>query len=142
MAEVKENKRTLGATVNDVVLEITAGALRRYLERRGETFDKSLIAVVPVSVHADPNMQGTNRVSAMFSTLATDIDDPVERLRVISDANKAAKEEHNAIGADMLQDWANFAAPTTFSLAARVYSGLRLAERHSPVHNLVVSNVP
>jgi WS/DGAT/MGAT family acyltransferase len=142
LEDVKAVKRAFGTTVNDVVLAITAGALRRYLDRRGERFDKSLIAVCPVSVHGDPKMEGTNRVSAMFCTLATDVDDPIERLRVIAEANKAAKEEHNAIGADFLQDWASFAAPTTFSLAARLYSSLRFAERVPPVHNLVISNVP
>ncbi len=78
----------------------------------------------------------------MFTSMATDVEDPVERLRTISAATKGAKEEHNAIGANMLQNWAEFSAPTTFSLAARAYSGLRLAERHPVIHNLVISNVP
>jgi diacylglycerol O-acyltransferase / wax synthase len=143
--EVKEVKRAFGTTVNDVVLAICAGALRKYLDARNELPDRSLIAVVPVSVRANDDTGeslGSNRVSAMFSTLATDIDDPVERLRAISEGNKGAKEEHKAIGADMLTEWGELAAPTTFSLAARVYTGLRLAERHPVVHNLVISNVP
>jgi diacylglycerol O-acyltransferase / wax synthase len=141
--DVKAVKRAFGTTVNDVVLAICAGALRRYLEARKEMPDKSLIAVVPVSVRSDEvGEKGSNRVSAMFSSLATDIDDPVERLRQIHEANKGAKEEHKAIGADMLTQWGELAAPTTFSLAARVYAGLRLAERHPVVHNVVISNVP
>src|SRR5437763_16441433 len=102
------------------------------------------MAVVPVSVRSneEKDVTGSNKVSAMFTSLATDIDDPVERLRRISEVNKGAKEEHKAIGAGMLQDWAKFAAPTTFSLAARLYSALNLAERFAPVHNLVNSNVP
>jgi diacylglycerol O-acyltransferase / wax synthase len=78
----------------------------------------------------------------MFARLRTDIADPVQRLRAISSANTHAKEHSSAIDADMLQDWAQFAAPRTFGLAVRVYSALRLAERHPVVHNLVVSNVP
>src|SRR5437867_3255097 len=70
------------------------------------------------------------------------MDDPVERLRTIAEGKKGAKEEHNAIGADLLTQWGELAAPTTFSLAARVYASLRLAERHPVVHNLVISNVP
>lgn len=141
--DVKAVKRAFGTTVNDVVLAICAGALRRYLEARNEMPDKSLIAVVPVSVRADEQTgSGSNQVSAMFCSLATDIDDPVERLRQIHEANKGAKEEHKAIGADMLTQWGELAAPTTFSLAARVYAGLRLAERHPVVHNVVISNVP
>ena len=141
--EVKDVKNTLGTKVNDVVLAICAGALRKYLDARNELPDRSLIAVVPVSVRAeDENEIGSARVSAMFSTLATDVDDPLERLRRISEGNKGAKEEHNAIGANMLTEWGELAAPTTFSLAARVYAGLRLAEKHPVVHNVVISNVP
>jgi len=142
--EVKAVKNAFGTTVNDVVLATCAGALRRYLDNRNELPDRSLIAVVPVSVRTDAESDqiGSNRVSAMFSTLATDVDNPVERLRKISEANKGAKEEHNAIGAGMLTQWGELAAPITFSLAARLYAGLRLAERHPVVHNVVISNVP
>jgi diacylglycerol O-acyltransferase len=127
-----------------LAIAVAAGALRKYLEQLNELPAKSLMAVVPVSVRTDEekDVPGSNKVSAMFTSLATDIDDPVERLRRISQVNKGAKEEHKAIGAGMLQDWAKFAAPTTFSLAARLYSGLNLAERFAPVHNLVISNVP
>ena len=144
LAEVKEIKTAFGATVNDVVLTICSGALRRYLEARNGLPDKSLIATCPVSVRSENEKEviGSNRVSALFTSLATNIADPVERLHVINEANKGAKEEHNAVGADILQGWAEFAAPTTFSLAARMYTGLRLAERHPVVHNLVISNVP
>jgi WS/DGAT/MGAT family acyltransferase len=142
--EVKQIKKAFGATVNDVVLTIVSGALRKYLVGRDELPDKSLIATCPVSVRGDDEKDviGSNRVSAMFTSLATDIEDPVERLRAIHEANKGAKDEHNAIGADILTNWAEFAAPTTFSLAARMYSGLKLVDRHPVIHNLVISNVP
>jgi len=142
--DIKYVKRAFGTTVNDVVLAVCSGALRRYLEQLGEPPSKSLMAVVPVSVRSDDekDIPGSNKVSAMFTSLASDLDDPVERLRRIHEVNKGAKREHNAIGAGMLQDWAKFAAPTTFSLAARLYSALNLAERMAPVHNLVISNVP
>jgi diacylglycerol O-acyltransferase / wax synthase len=142
--EVKQIKKAFGATVNDVVLTIVSTALRKYLDGRGELPDKSLIATCPVSVRGEDEKDviGSNRVSAMFTSLHTDIADPVERLAAIHEANKGAKEEHNAIGADILTNWAEFAAPTTFSLAARVYSELRLVERHPVIHNLVISNVP
>lgn len=144
LEEVKEIKRAFGATVNDVVQTIVAGALRKYLDGRGELPDKSLIATCPVSVRGDDEKDviGSNRVSAMFSSLHTDVADPVERLHAIHEANKGAKEEHHAIGADILTNWAEFAAPTTFSLAARMYTGLGLAARHPVIHNLVISNVP
>ena len=144
LEDVKAIKRATGTKVNDVVISIVSGALRRYLDSRDELPDRSLIAAVPVSVRTDDEKGtvGSNRVSAMFSTLATDVDDPIERLTLVAYANKGAKEEHKAIGADMLTKWGELAAPTTFSLAARFYAGLRLAERHPVVHNLVISNVP
>ena len=60
----------------------------------------------------------------------------------MAEANRHAKDHHSAISADSLQDWAEFAAPRTFGLAVRAYAGLRLAEKHPVVHNLVISNVP
>ena len=140
---IKEVKNATGATVNDVVLTVSGGALRRYLEARGELPSSSLLATVPVSVHGQSrHSSGSNKVSALFAKLGTDVADPVERLRSIATSNKHAKEHHKAIDADTLQDWAEFAAPRTFGLAVRLYSGLRLAEKHPVVHNLVISNVP
>lgn len=141
--DVKRVKKVTGATVNDVVLGVVGGALRRYLEDRGELPSSSLVAMVPVSVHGKSRHdRGSNKVSGMFAKLFTDIEDPLERIGAIADTNSDVKEHHHAIDADTLQDWAQFAAPRTFGLAVRVYSRLRLAERHPVVHNLVVSNVP
>jgi diacylglycerol O-acyltransferase / wax synthase len=140
--EVKEVKNAFGCTVNDVVLTMCSGALRKYLADRNELPDSSLVAMVPVSVHGKSTAPGTNKVSGMFSSLASDIADPVERLAAIAEQNRVAKEHHKTISASLLQDWAQFAAPNTFALAVRVYSRLRLAERHPVIHNLVISNVP
>lgn len=142
LEDVKEVKNAFGTTVNDVVLALCSGALRRYLDDRGELPESSLVAMVPVSVHGKTNNGGTNRVSGMFSSLSSDVADPVERLQAIAERNRIGKEHHRTISASMLQDWAQFAAPNTFGLAVRVYSRLRLAERHPVVHNLVISNVP
>jgi len=114
---------------------------------RGELPDNSLLAMVPVSVREDSAVtgggaEGRNAVSGLFASLPTDVADPVERLQIIAGDNVVTKEHHRTISAAILQDWAQFAAPTTFGLAVRAYSGLRLAERHPVVHNLVISNVP
>jgi WS/DGAT/MGAT family acyltransferase len=140
--DVKEVKNTFGCTVNDVVLALCSGALRKYLGDRGELPDSSLVAMVPVSVHGKTKRGGTNKVSGMFSSLQSDIADPVDRLAAIAAQNRIAKDHHQTLSASLLQDWAQFAAPNTFALAVRVYSRLRLADRHPVVHNLVVSNVP
>lgn len=143
LGDVKRIKNHVGCTVNDVVLGLMGGTLRRYLDVHGVLPDAPLVAVCPVSVRGDDETgQANNKVSAMFTTLATDVADPLERLQVIHDVTKGAKEDHNVVGAHLLQDWAEYAAPTTFALAARLYSGMNLSDRHRPIHNVVISNVP
>lgn len=142
LEDVKRVKNAFGTTVNDVVLAICSTALRKYLEGMNALPSKPLIAMVPMSVHAAESRPGTNRVSGMFMSLSTDIDDPVERLEAIRDANTVAKDHTNALDANLLTDWAQFAAPSVFGSAVRMYSRLRLSERHPVVHNLVISNVP
>lgn len=142
LTDVKYVKDAFGTTVNDVVLAIVAGALRSYLEQRKELPPTSLIGMVPMSVHAADDRPGTNRVSGMFSRLFTEVDDSVERLLLLRDSNQVAKEHQDALDANLLTDWAQFAAPSVFGSAVRMYSHLRLAEKHPVVHNLVISNVP
>lgn len=144
LATIKTIKNLVpGATVNDVVLTISGGALRSYLKRRGELPEASLLASVPVSVHGKSTREGgSNKVSSLFTRLRTDLADPYERLQALAEANAVAKEHHNAIPADTLQDWAEFAAPRVFGLAVRAVTSLRLAERGPVIHNLVISNVP
>ncbi|HEX7668721.1 MAG TPA: wax ester/triacylglycerol synthase family O-acyltransferase [Polyangiaceae bacterium] len=143
LGEVKNVKRVFGTTVNDVVLAICAGALRRYLEGRHALPKEPLIAVVPISVRGPGDEDRiTNRVSGLFTSLATNVSDPTLRLLAIQSVTRGAKDTHNAIGADMLQNWAEFAAPNTFHIAARFYTRFRLADLHRPVHNVVISNVP
>ena len=97
----------------------------------------------PVSVRTeDEHGRLDNRISGMFVHLRTDIADPAKRLRAIAKATKGAKADHNAVGAKFIQNWAEQAAPSTFVLATRLYSRLNLADRHPPIYNVVVSNVP
>jgi WS/DGAT/MGAT family acyltransferase len=143
LSDVKRVKNAFGATVNDVVLALCAGALRNYFRQQGEVLDGPLLAMVPVSVRADDQRGDMgNQVSSMFTSLATDLDDPVERLGAIHDGMKGAKEQHRAIGADTLTNWAEFAAPAVFGRAMRLYARMGLADRHRPVFNLTISNVP
>jgi diacylglycerol O-acyltransferase / wax synthase len=78
----------------------------------------------------------------MFSILATDEKDPVERLRAIASANFVAKEIHKMVGADTLMRWAEHFWLNTFALGARLYSTLHVADHHPVVHNLILSNIP
>ena len=138
---VKRVKDHFAVKVNDVVMTLVSGVLRRFLLDRGELPASSLVAMVPVSVHDRSQRPGRNQVSGMFATLQTRIDDPVERLAAIAAANDIAKEHSSAIGATLLQDWSQFAGPAVFGVAMRVYARSNLTESR-PVHNLVVSNVP
>jgi diacylglycerol O-acyltransferase len=142
--DVKEVRATLGGTVNDVVLAVCAGALRAYLsERDALPVDAGLVAMCPISVRseADKSAMG-NQVSSMLVSLATDIADPVERLEVIKGSTSEAKSQANAIGANTLMDWAEFAAPAVANTAMRLYSRMRVADRHRPLYNTTISNVP
>jgi hypothetical protein len=78
----------------------------------------------------------------MLASLETKRDDPADRLAHIHDNMLVAKEQQNAIGADTLQEWAEFAAPAIFSRAARLYSNTRIADMHRPIFNVCISNVP
>jgi diacylglycerol O-acyltransferase / wax synthase len=143
LADVKMVKNAFGTTVNDVVLALCAGALRRHLDQRGELPAEPLVAMVPISVRTDDE-KGTmgNRVSSMLTSLATDVDDPVERLLAIREGTRRAKDQDRAIGAETLTQWTEFAAPGLFARAARLYSRMKLADRHRPIFNLTISNVP
>jgi WS/DGAT/MGAT family acyltransferase len=143
LADVKKLKNAMGTTVNDVILAMCAGALRTYLLAGDELPDAPLVAVVPVSVTPEmPDLKGSNKVSAMFVQLPCELEDPLERLRAIHEGTKGAKEEHKALGASTLQNWAEHATPNVFAAAARLYTRMKLADRHRPLANLVISNVP
>ena len=143
LADVKKLKNAMGTTVNDVVLAICAGALRSYLLAGDELPDIPLVSVVPVSVTPEmAELKGSNKVSAMFVQLPCEVEDPLDRLRAVHEGTKGAKEEHNALGAATLQNWVEHASPNVFAVAARLYTRMKLADRHRPLANLVISNVP
>ncbi|MCB1055100.1 MAG: wax ester/triacylglycerol synthase family O-acyltransferase [Acidobacteria bacterium] len=132
-----------GTTVNDVVLAVCSGALRDYLEERGELPDEPLVAMAPVSVReAHEKSDLGNRVSAMLVSLATEIADPVERLRSIHRGTHRSKAYQRAVGADTLTDYTRFLPFTFAGLATRLYSRMHLSRYHRPIFNLVITNVP
>ncbi len=141
--DAKAVKNAFGTTLNDVVMAMCASALRSYTDARGEKLEQDLVAMVPMSVRTGgENDASGNRVATMLASLATTIDDPVERLLAISAGMRQAKEQQSAIGATTLQDWAEFAAPAVLGRAVRAYARYRLADHHRPIFNLTISNVP
>jgi WS/DGAT/MGAT family acyltransferase len=142
--EIREVKTVVpGATVNDVVLTVCAGALRRWFTRHGGAPEEPLVAACPVNVRTDDQQgRADNRVSALFTHLHTELPDPLERLAATHRTAAAAKEEHALFDASTLQEWAEIADPNVFSLLSDAYSASGLAERHRPPINLMISNVP
>lgn len=144
--DVKRIKDHFGAKVNDVVLSACSGALRGFLHDRGELPDQPLVAMIPVSVHeaeiGATLTEGTNKVTGMFTRLTTDVDDPVERLRVIRDRVATSKEHHGELDDNLLRSWAQFAPPTIMRVGAKLYGDKNLPDLHPAIYNLVISNVP
>ncbi len=132
-----------GATVNDAVIAIIGGALRKYLAAKDELPKDSLIAMAPISVRA-PNQQKSagNQVSAMSVAVRSDIADPLERLVAVFESTTNSKEMTNAIGASTLTDYTQFIPSTVAGLAARLYSNLGIANRIMPIFNTVITNIP
>lgn len=140
---VKDIKNALGATVNDVVMAVCAGALRTYLEKRSALPDEALVAMIPVSIRTgEETDKWTNRVSGLLALLPTNEADPIERVRKVHDAMISSKELFNAIPAETLTDFAQFPSPAIFTRAMRMAIRWRLTDRFNPPANLVISNIP
>ncbi len=141
LADVKVLKSDLGATVNDIVMAVCAGALRNYLLSHDALPEKPLRTMVPVSIRsgdeADP---WTNRVSSLFVDLPTHIEDPLDRVAAVHESMVAAKESMELVPAEVIVDAAEFALPAITSQASRA-AGL-LARRGAVPVNVVISNVP
>ena len=143
LEEVKEVKNTYGVTVNDVVVSICSGAIRRWLLEHEELPDRPLVAQIPVSVRTD-RQRGTygNRILLMTAPLFVGEPDPIRRLQLTHDALAVMKERHKALPAELLQDANQFIPPAVFSRAARLSFSLSSSGRGRPAWNLVISNVP
>jgi len=119
--EVKEVKNLYGSTVNDIVVSICAGAVRRWLIEHDELPDTPLVAQIPVSVRTGEEI-GTygNRILLMSAPLYTDEPDPVVRLEKTHESMADMKERHKALPAQLLQDANNFIPPAVFHRAAQL----------------------
>jgi len=141
--ELKAVKNHFGCTVNDVVLALCASALRAYLIEGDELPEEPLVAMVPMSVRTESErLAGGNRVSAMLTSLATNLEDPAARLRAISESMRSAKEQEELIGASTLTDWTEFTFPALIGRASRLISSMKVFDRVRPAFNVTISNVP
>jgi diacylglycerol O-acyltransferase / wax synthase len=137
LATLKRIKNALGGTVNDVVLTVVAGALRRWLHDRGiRTEGLELRALVPMSIRAeDEHGQLGNRIAAMRGPLPVYIADPVRRLEAVRESMQGVKSSKQALGAEVISRFNDFAPPTLLAQASRLNFSTRL-------FNLLVTNVP
>jgi len=142
LGRVKTVKNAFGVSVNDVVMAMCAGALRRWLADRDALPGAPLIAMIPVSVR-DPASRGAlgNKVSAMLATLPTHVIDPDQRLEIVHAATKIAKAQQAAIPQGLIDQISDFAPPALTARAARVVFATGLLHRLPPF-NICISNVP
>ena len=139
---MKAVKNAFGVSVNDVVMAMCAGALRRWLIEHDALPSAPLVSMIPVSVRDEASKGALgNKVSAMLATLPTNLADPAQRLAVTHQATKSAKAQQAAIPQGLVEDISDFAPPALTARAARVVFATGLLHRVPPF-NVVISNVP
>ena len=142
LAEVQAIAARHEAKVNDVVLAICSGALRRYLGRHGGVPDEPLIAAVPISLRQAGDTEFTTQATMVRVSLATDIADPVRRLRAIRDAAGAAKAATGRAKSILATDFPTIGLRWILHGLASLYGRSGIANVAPPLFNVVISNVP
>ncbi len=138
LADVKETAKCLGATINDMVLAVSSGALRR-LQLRYDGRAEPLLASVPVSYDFSPERISGNRFSGMMVALPTDSDDPLQRVRASHDNALLAKESHQLLGPELVSRWAAYIPPGP---AQAMFRRASSHDGQNKLLNLNISNVP
>lgn len=138
LADVKETGKRLGATINDMVLAMSTGALRTLLLRYDGAADP-LLASVPVSFDFSPERISGNRFSGMLVALPADLDDPLERVQACHVNAISAKESHQLMGPELVSRWAAYMPPGPTQAFFRWASG---RDGQNKILNLNISNVP
>ncbi len=135
-----------GATVNDVIITIIGGALRKYLEHYDELPDQTLVAMAPISVRSDDEKNAAgNQVSAMTVGVGTHIANPLDRLKYVFDSTSNSKAMTKAVGARTLSDYSQFVPSQIAGLASRLMTSpavRSMTESAQPSVNTTITNVP
>ncbi len=139
LADVKQTGKHLGVTINDMVLAISAGALRKLLLRYDGHADNPLLASVPVSFDFSPDRISGNYFTGVLVALPVDCEDPLERVRDAHDAAVTAKESNNLIGPELVSRWSAYFPPAP---AEAMFRWLSNKDGQNKVMNLPISNVP
>jgi diacylglycerol O-acyltransferase / wax synthase len=142
LTTVSRIKNATGTTVNDVVMTLCAGALRRWLRSRNALPGGPLLAAVPVNIRgADQNAAEGNRLAKIIAALPTHLEGPDRRLHATHEAMTVAKNKFSAVGPNLFTDIAQLPIPALANPASRLATRVRLLERIPPL-NLFISNVP
>lgn len=139
VTDMKEVKDILGGTLNDVFIAVASGALRTYLGGRGGVPDKSLTCTVPVSLRGAQFEGFGNRVGSWFLSIASDVQDPAERLEQVIRNTRAAREHSEACDRELNMDW--MAYRTVWSSYVGLFKGMAEKFVSSPTFNVILSNV-
>jgi diacylglycerol O-acyltransferase len=139
LADVKETCRVLDVTINDMVLAVSAGALRRLLTKYDGHAEHPLLASVPVSFDFSRDRISGNYFTGVMMVLPVELPDPLERVRAVHDAAVSAKEAHHLMGPELVSRWSAYFPPAP---AEAMFRWLANKDGQNKVLNLPISNVP
>jgi WS/DGAT/MGAT family acyltransferase len=144
LSRAKSLARQSGGKLNDVVLALASGVVRRYLMQQGALPAKSMTAAVPISLREEGNTEANNQVFGMICSIATNVEDPKARLEAIIAQSSKAKEMSHPLRALMPQvsNVSMLGAPILVQILALLYSRSNLSDVMPPGANITVSNVP
>jgi len=144
LEEIKQIRQAVpGATVNDVLLAICGGGLRRLLESKDELPDSSMVVACPINVRTeDETDSGGNRITTMFASVHTEIADPIERLHAVCRTSTKAKRTIEAMGARNLMELGNSLPSPVLALAATALDKVSGKIKTPTLFNCPVSNLP
>ncbi|MFY9243695.1 MAG: wax ester/triacylglycerol synthase family O-acyltransferase [Polaribacter sp.] len=136
-------RKIMDVSINDLILAICAGGIRRYLQEREKLPTQPLVANVPISIRVKGEKQEmNNQISNMLIRIATHIKNPIERLEYIQEQTNLGKTRHKAVGAKALSKMADAVPFGLANLAAGLYSKYNIKEFHRPPFNVTITNVP
>jgi WS/DGAT/MGAT family acyltransferase len=141
LGEVKAIGKSVGASINDVVLWLCSTALRSYLKDSRELPGKSLVAGVPISLRQEGDTTANNQVAGTLIDLGTELDDPVERLKAIRRGTSAMKKQMGTFRGVIPTDFPSLGSPWLVSGLAALYGRSRIAD-WLRLTNVAISNVP
>ena len=142
LATLNATRRKHKASLNDAVLMICSGALRRHFLKHGPLPRKSMVAGVPISTRAKGDTASNNQATMTIVSLGTHIADPAKRLAHVLAATAAMKRNMGAMKSLMPTDFPTLGVPWLMQGLGALYARARVADRLPAIANVTISNVP